>query len=200
MTQWVEDVEGGRRRGPIGIALAWTEVLIRPRRFFADGVAPGDQGPGLTFVVVVVLFAQAPRFALGVDPFPVLGGQTVLSGVFWLVAVAVLVAPVVLHVVAALQTVILAAAVDDRAGVSETVQVLAYASAPCVVVGVPVGPLQVAAAVWAIGLYVLGLAVVHEISGIRAAGLGFSPAVLAYGLGFRTLAPARELLLNLPVG
>ena len=55
MTQWVEDVEGGRQRGLRGLAKAWIEVLVRPRRFFAEGIAPGDQGPGLTFAIAIVL-------------------------------------------------------------------------------------------------------------------------------------------------
>lgn len=200
MTQWVEDVAGGRERGLVGLGKSWLEVLVRPRRFFAAGVAPGDQGPGLTFAIAVVLVAQGTRFGLGTDPYPVVGGQPVLSGAFWLFAVAVLVAPVVLHAVAALQTVLLALGTDERAGVSETVQVLAYASAPCALAGVPLPPLQVAAGVWAGALYVLGLSVVHDLPPARAILLGALPAVVGYGYGFRTLSAARELLGALGLG
>lgn len=194
MTQWVADVEGGRQRGLRGIAKAWLEVLARPRRFFAAGIAPGDQGPGLTFAIAIVLVAQGTRFALGTDPYPVLGGQPILSGVFWLAAVSVLVAPVVLHVIGALQTVVLAAGTDDRGGVSETVQILAYASAPCVFSGIPVQSLQVAVGLWAGALYCLGIAVVHDIRPVRAILLGVVPAVVAYGYAFRTIIPAQTLL------
>lgn len=200
VTQWVEEVEGGRRRGPDGLALAWVEVLLRPRRFFAEGVAPGDQGPGLTFAVAVVLLAQGTRFALGVDSYPVLGERPLASGVFWLLAGAVLVAPLALHVVAAAQTVLLAAATDERAGVSETVQVLGYAAAPCALAGVPVAPLQVAAGAYAVALYVLGLGVVHGLSTPRAVVLGIAPAVLAYGYGFRTVGALAELATALGLG
>jgi hypothetical protein len=200
VTQWVEDVAGGRQRGLRGIAMTWVEVLVRPRRFFAEGVAPGDQGPGLTFAIAVVLVAQGLRFGLGVDTYPVVAGQPLLSGAFWLAAAAVLVAPVVLHAIAALQTVLLAAGTTERGGVSETVQILAYASAPCVLSGVPFPPLQVAVAAWAIGLYVLGLAVVHDLSPARAAILGALPAVLAYGYAFRAVRPAEQVLTTaLPV-
>lgn len=193
MTQWVEDVAGGRQRGLVGLGKSWLEVLVRPQRFFAAGVAPGDQGPGLTFAIAVVLVAQGTRFGLGTDPYPVIGGQPLLSGAFWLFAVAVLVAPVVLHAVAALQTVLLSLGTEERGGVSETVQVLAYASAPCAFAGLPLAPLQVAVGVWAGVLYVLGLVVVHDLSPARAILLGVVPAVVAYGYGFRTLSAAREL-------
>ncbi|WP_248517602.1 YIP1 family protein [Salinarchaeum laminariae] len=196
MTQWVEDVEGGRQRGLRGLALAWVEIIVRPRTFFEEGVAPGDQGPGLTFAIAVVLLSQATRFAVGTDGYTVLGGQPLLSGAFWLAAVAVLVAPVALHVTAALQTLLLAAGTDERGGVSETVQVLAYASAPCVAVGVPIPPMQVAVAAWACGLYVLGLSTVHELHPARAAVLGAVPAVVAYGYGFRAVGALRALLVG----
>ncbi|AGN01455.1 hypothetical protein L593_07550 [Salinarchaeum sp. Harcht-Bsk1] len=193
MTQWVEDVEGGRQRGLRGLAKAWVEVLVRPRRFFAEGIAPGDQGPGLTFAIAVVLVAQGTRFAFGTDPYPVVDGRPILSGAFWLVAVAVLIAPVVLHVVGALQTVILAAGAEDRGGVSETVQILAYASAPCVLAGVPFPPLQVVVGLWAGALYFVGLAAVHDFAPSRALLLGAIPAVVAYGYAFRTIAAAETL-------
>lgn len=194
MTQWVEDVAGGRQRGLRGIAMTWVEVLVRPRRFFAEGVAPGDQGPGLTFAIAVVLVAQGLRFGLGVDSFPVVAGQPILSGAFWLAAAAVLVAPVALHAIAALQTILLAAGTDERGGVSETVQVLAYACAPCVLSGVPIPPLQVAVTAWAIGLYLVGLAIVHDLSPARTVAIGALPGVLAYGYAFRTVGPAEQLL------
>ena len=188
MTQWVTP-SGGRRRGPLGIAIAWVAVLTRPREFFERSIAAGDQGPGLTFLVAVVLVAQGTRFALGVDTYPVVAERPLASALFWLLVVAVLVAPLALHVVAALQTVLLAigTAGEDRGGVSETVQVLAYAAAPCVLAGVPVPALQLAVGSLAAGLYVYGIAVVHDCSVPRALVLGVVPAVAAYGYGFQTI-------------
>lgn len=194
VTQWVDAVRGGRRRGPVGIAQSWVGVLVRPRRFFREGVAPGDQGPGLTFLVAVVLVQQGARFALGLDPYPVLGGRPIASGALWLFAIAVLVAPVFLHLDAALQTALLAIGADERGGVSETVQVAAYAAAPMVLAGVPHPVVQAAAAAYAVGLYCLGLSVVHGVSVPRAAALGTVPAVLAYVYAFRTASAFGELL------
>ena len=61
VTQWVENSEGGRRRGPRGLGRAWLEVQVRPRRFFGSGVAPGDQAPALSFAVAVTLAAVGGR-------------------------------------------------------------------------------------------------------------------------------------------
>jgi hypothetical protein len=145
MTQWVERPEGGRDRGPVAVARAWLEVLVRPRRFFRTGVAPGDQAPGLVFAAVVVLAEEGVRFALVPGAFPVFAGQPLASAVLALAVAAVLVTPAVLHLTAALVTVELAVLTrlagfaPDRGGVGETVQVLAYAAAPCALAGVPGG-------------------------------------------------------------
>ena len=66
VTQWVERPGGGRRRGPRGLGRAWLEVQLRPRRFFANGIAPGDQAAALTFAVAVAVAAVGGR--LLVDP------------------------------------------------------------------------------------------------------------------------------------
>lgn len=192
MTQWT-DGDRGRQRGLVGLAAAWIGVLTSPRAFFEDGVAPGDQGPGLTFLVAVVVFAQGTRFALGTDAYPVVDGRPVASGLFWLLVVAVLLAPLALHLVAAVQTVLLAVGTTERGGVSETVQVLAYASAPCVLTGVPVPAVQLALGALAAGLYLYGLAVVHGLSLWRAGALGLLPAIAAYGYGFRTLTALSDV-------
>lgn len=198
MTQWTEG-ERGRRRGPVGVLAAWIGVLTSPRAFFERDVAPGDQGPGLTFVVAVAVVAQGTRFAVGADAYPVVGGRPVASGVFWLLVGAVLVAPLALHVVAAGQTLLLAVGTTERGGVSETVQVLAYAAAPCALAGVPVPEIQLASGVLATALYVYGVAIVHELSVPRAAVLGLLPAVAAYGYGFRTLEGLVPVLEGVPV-
>ncbi len=184
MTQWIENPDGGRDRGPAGIARAWLEVLIRPQRFFRVGVAPGDQAPGLTFLLTVVFVAETSRYVLVADAYPSLSVSPVLEAVFWLSVVVLLVAPLGLHLVSALQTLFLVVAVEQRAGISETVQVIAYASAPCVVAGIPVAPLQAVAACYGGVLLVIGLRIVHDTSLARAAIAGFVPAVLVFGYGF----------------
>lgn len=194
MTQWVENPTGGRDRGPIALARAWLEALVRPRRFFESGVAPGDQAPGLAFVVTVVLIEEATRFALVSGSYPVFDGRPVASAVLVLVVAAGLIAPLTLHLAAALQTVALIALVNDRAGVSETVQVIAYATAPCVLAGIPIPALRVACAVYGTALLVVGTAVVHDTSLGRAALSAALPITLVFGYAFRGVAAVETLL------
>ncbi|AZH26345.1 YIP1 family protein [Haloplanus aerogenes] len=181
MTTWVENPRGGRDRGPRGIARAWIEVLIRPRRFFENGVAPGDQAPGLVFAVVMAV-SYALLLAL-FDPlrFPASGP---LRAAVVVLLVALLVAPAVLHLLAALQTLCLMAAVRDRAGVSETVQVIAYAAAPCPLAAVPNAGLRVSCCLYAFALLVVGLSTVHETTTGRAALAAALPAAILFGVGF----------------
>ncbi|WP_435068334.1 YIP1 family protein [Haloplanus sp. C73] len=181
MTTWVEDPRGGRERGPRGIARAWVEVLGRPKRFFENGVAPGDQAPGLVFAVVMAV-AYALLLAL-LDPagFPASGP---LRAAVIVLLVALLVAPALLHLLAALQTLCLLAVVRDRAGVSETVQVLAYAAAPGPLAAVPIPEVRVVACLYGTALLLVGIATVHRTTGARAAIAGALPAALLFGYGF----------------
>lgn len=189
MTQWTTP-SGGRQRGLRGLLGAWVGIMTRPRQFFQRSVSPGDQGPALGFVVSVTTIAAAQVVAF--DPIELPGGDVATGWMALLMValLAMLVAPTAVHLVAAVQTVILAVAVPDRAGVSETVQVLAYASAPCVIAGVPVPEVRVIATAYATVLFVLGLATVHDVSVPRAAILGAVPASLAFGLGFRGFTAA----------
>lgn len=189
MTQWVSDPRGGRERGPRAVARAWVEVLLRPRRFFRAGVAPGDQAPGLVFAICVVAAASALRLALAGEtivgsPYPTLGGQRLFSIVLVFSVIVVLVAPLALHLVAALQTLLLLPFAPDRAGVSETVQVISYACAPCVFVGVPISPIQAFAAFYGGVLLAIGISEIHSVSLLRAAGLCALPAAAVFGIGF----------------
>jgi hypothetical protein len=200
VTQWVESPRGGRDRGPVALGRAWLEVLVRPRRFFRVGVAPGDQAPGLVFGAAVVLVAEATRFALVEGAAPVFRGRPVASAVLALALAVVLVAPAALHLTAAVVTVELATLTrlvgfaPDRGGVSETVQVLAYAAAPCALAGAPIPGLRVACAAYGTVLLVVGFAVVHRLSVPRAALAAVVPAALVFGYGFRGFAAASALL------
>ncbi|MCU4740365.1 YIP1 family protein [Halobacteria archaeon AArc-m2/3/4] len=193
MTTWIENPEGGRDRGPRALARAWFEVLVRPRRFFRVGVSPGDQAPGLTFLVVVVCCAETTRYVLVPDAYPALPVSPTLAAAFWLSLVVLLVAPLALHFTAALQTLLLVPTVRDRAGISQTVQVLAYSTAPCVFAGVPVPELRVLCAGYGALLLILGLRIVHETSWIRAMLAGGLPAALVFGYGFRGFAALGDL-------
>ena len=199
MTTWIETPEGGRSRGAAGLARAWVEVLVRPRRFFRNGVAPGDQAPGLAFAVAIALayvvgiLAVDPTRILGPDRSPVLGGSPTLTVVLVLLATGVALAPAGLHLLAALQTVLLMVTVNDRAGVSETVQVLAYAAAPCALAWVPVAGVAMVCALYSTVLLVVGLSVVHQTSPVRATAAAAIPAALAFWVGFGGLSSLRAV-------
>jgi len=198
VTTWIETPEGGRERGPRGLARAWAEILLRPRRFFAHGVAPGDQAPGLVFAVAVATVYVATRFAFVPSARPTFFASELASVAIGLLVAALIVAPVALHLVAALEVVILIAVVRDRAGVSETVQVIAYATAPMALAGVGVHPTlsgvpllaeavagwRLLLAVWGVGLLLFGMAAVHETSLARAAVAIAVPAVVIFGYLF----------------
>lgn len=184
MTTWVENPRGGRDRGPRALLRAWAEVLVRPGRFFRTGVAPGDQAPGLVFGVVVSLCFVAGQFATAPESIPSFGGGGGLTVALSLLVVGLFVAPAVLHLTAALQTVGLLLVVPDRAGVSETVQVLAYATAPCALAGLPNPELRLLCGAYGTVLLVLGTSVVHRTDPVRAALASLLPAALVFGYGF----------------
>ena len=192
MTTWVEDPEGGRARGPVGLARAWVEVLLRPRRFFRNGVAPADQAPGLVFGVLVALVAAATRLRVGDLPTlpPFVPEAGVLRVALVLLAVGLFLAPATFHLAAAVETLALALLAPNRGGVSETVQVVAYATAPCLLAGVPWTPLRVACCLYGAGLLVVGTAVCHDTSLPRAAAAAALPATLVFGYGFGGFAAA----------
>jgi hypothetical protein len=169
-------------------------VLVRPRAFFGANVVPGDQAPGLAFAVVVALAYASVRFAVSPARIPRVTGDVAVSAVVALLAVALLVAPAALHLTAALQTVLLIAAVPDRGGISETVQTIAYATAPCALASLPWIGVRVAAPIYGTVLLVVGLSEVHDTSLPRAAAVGGLPALLVFGYGYGGVAAAASLL------
>lgn len=184
MTQWVENPELGRERGPVALARAWVEVLIQPATFFREKIAPGDQAPGLTFAATVVFSAEAVRLATTPDAYPVVADQPAASAILWLLAIMVLVTPAGIHLTAALQTVVLMLGTTDRAGVSETVQVICYALAPLAFLGLPILWVKAGVVLWAGGLFVYGIATVHGIRPEKALFLAGAPALVLVGYGF----------------
>ena len=200
MTTWVGEPGGGRARGPRGLARAWVEVLVRPGRFFRHGVAAGDQAPGLSFAMAVVAVEEATRLALVPGAVPTLAGGRLASALLVVGLATVFVAPLGLHLVAAVQTLLLRPLVSERSGVGETVQVLAYAAAPCALAGVPSPALRLACAAYGTWLLVVGLAVVHGTTRWRAAAAAAVPAALVFGYGFRGLGALLELLAAAGVG
>ncbi|MFB6096242.1 MAG: YIP1 family protein [Haloferacaceae archaeon] len=194
MTTWIEEPHGGRDRGPRALVRAWVEVLVRPRRFFRNGVAPGDQAPGLTFAVAVALAVLLERLALDPGSLPRLGAGPVLSAVLLVLLVGLVLAPAALHLTAAVQTLVLMAVVPERGGISQTVQVVAYASAPCALAGIPVPGLRLVCAAYGAVLLAVGLAAVHDASLPRAAVAGAVPAAALFGYGFGGFAAGEAVL------
>nr|WP_136688306.1 YIP1 family protein [Halorhabdus amylolytica] len=194
MTQWVEPAGKGRARGLVGLVRAWLAVLFAPRQFFRSAVAPGDQAPGLVFLAVVVGIEEVSRYALVDGAAPVFDGRPIATVAFVLLLTVVLVAPIGLHLLAAIQTILLWPITEDRAGVSETVQVLAYATAPCVFAGVPVAGVKVACAVYGSILLTIGLSTVHDLEYHEGAIAGVIPGVLLFGVAFRGFEAAGAFL------
>jgi hypothetical protein len=180
----------------VAIVRAWVEILMHPRRFFGAGIAPGDQAPGLIFASMVVLVEEASRFLvvtlaergqLSTGPFayPAIGDFTPGIAVLVLLAVIVFVAPITVHLTAAIQTLLLVPTAPDRGGISETVQVICYAMAPCLLAGLPSPELRVLVTLWGAALYVVGTAVVHRLRLPVAAAVAAVPAAIVFGYGFR---------------
>jgi hypothetical protein len=176
------------------MARAWVEILVRPRRFFRTGIGPGDQAPALTFVMAVVAIEEGSRFLLVENAVPAVAGGERSSMAVALAVAVLIVAPASLHLISALQTVLLMLGAPDRGGVSETVQVLAYATAPCVFAGAGIPVLRAACAVYGTALYVVGLGHVHDLSMPRALALGAVPAAIVFGYGFRGFSALSALV------
>jgi len=194
VTTWTETPGGGRGRGPRALLSAWVEVLVRPRRFFRTAVAPGDQAPGLVFAMLVVLVEESTRLVLSPGSVPRLTGSPTLSALLVVLVAVLIVAPAALHIVAAIQTLGLMVLARDRAGISETVQVLAYASAPCVLAGISNPGVRVVVAAYGAYLLVVGVVEVHDVSPRRAALSSTIPAVLVFGYGFHGFSALATLL------
>lgn len=175
----------GRERGVAGLARSWVAVMSSPRTFFRETVVPGDQAPGLVFALAVVLVEETTRLVLVPGAVPTTRVGPLLSGVLTVAIAVLLVAPVALHLVAAVLTLGLVLVAPERATISETVQVVGYASAPCLLAGVPLPAVRVMAAVYGGLLLGIGVAVVHEVRPGRAAMATLIPAVLVFGYGFR---------------
>lgn len=192
MTTWVAEPEGGRARGPRALARAWVEVLVRPRRFFRNGIAPADQAPGLVFGVLVAVVVAGGRLATGAVPDlpPFVPEAGLLRAVFLLLAVGLFLAPATFHLAAALATLGLAVVAPNRGGVSETVQLVAYATAPCVFTAIPSPTLRVVCCLYGTGLLVVGTTVRHDCSAPRAVLAMALPATLVFGVGFGGFAAA----------
>ncbi|ERH03417.1 MAG: uncharacterized protein conserved in archaea [uncultured archaeon A07HR60] len=193
MTTWIEEPSGGRDRGIRGIGRAWVEVMTHPRRFFTTGIGEGDQGPGLTFAIVVASGFISGWLVTSPAVIPGIAESRLLSGVVTVLAVSFLAAPAALHLTAALTTISLIVTTTDRSGVSQTVQVVAYATAPMALAGPPIPLLRVVCAGYGIGLLMFGLRRIHRASWPRILLASAVPGLFAFGVAYRGVAAVRTL-------
>ena len=184
MTTLIDTPQGGRNRGPRALVRAWIEVLVRPRRFFERAIAPADQAPALFFVMAVTATSVGGLFLAVPGLVPTVGDSTLAGGAVVGGILVLLVTPVTLHLTAAIGTIALLVLAPDRGGVSETVQLVGYASAPLALVPIPVAlaGVSVATAAWvgiayAAALLTVGIATRHRTGPIRAV-LAAAPVVV----------------------
>jgi len=136
-------------------------------------------------VELAVELASRGVLSTGPFPYPAIGEFTPGVAVLALLGIIVFVAPITVHLTAAIQTLLLIPSAPDRGGISETVQVMCYAMAPCVVAGLPIPELRVLVTAWGAALYIVGSAAVHDLSLPKAAVVGGLPAAILFGYGFR---------------
>lgn len=184
MTTWVEDAASGRSYRPRAVVAAWAAVVTSPGAFFEERVTPGDQGPALVFAMGVTLVAATTHLALVPDARPNVGSGPLAGSVLAVALLVLLATPAALHLVAAVATLVLRALAPDRGGVSETVQVLAYATAPCALAGLPVPAVTVAVCLYGTVLLAVGFTVRHDLPVERATVAALVPATLVFGYAY----------------
>jgi hypothetical protein len=170
----------------------WLRRLLRPRRFFAAAVRANDQAPAVYHIIIVGSITAAVRLWMG--PIPAVGGSTIFGAAVWIALTGLFIAPIALHLAAALATVMLIITAPDRAGISMTVQVWAYAATPVVLIGVGRPALTVVAIAVAGYWTIVGTAVVHQISTRRALLAAAVPIGIVYGIGLGGFASGTQLL------
>ncbi len=158
--------------------------MIHPKWFFGKKIKSGKQSDGLIFALVVVMIEEGSRLIL-VD-----------SNYFFIaLGVAVLIiTPILLHIVAAIQTLLLRIWAKNRKGIGTTVQVIGYSIAPCIFAGLTIPSLRVLCATYGSILLIIGLKEVHEVSLKRAFLISVIPAIIVFGYIFRGILALNSLL------
>lgn len=177
----------------------WASALLEPWVCFREFTVERDQTRAMGFVMVVIAGWALVGVLFETISHPVIGGFPTASLIIWITFLVLVVAPAAIHLLALVATLVVMAIVRERAGVSQTVQVMAYAMAPAVLVPIPLASLQVILALYGGVLVVYGLRVVHETSFWRALLAGIVPAYLLYGLGFGTTDALQEVLRALTI-
>tara|TARA_A100001037_G_scaffold306718_1_gene354523 strand:+ start:5716 stop:6237 length:522 start_codon:yes stop_codon:yes gene_type:complete len=162
----------------------WTAVMAHPGIFFNERVESGRQSNGLIFAMGVIALEEGSRLML-IDT----------RYYFISLGIAVLIiTPILLHIVAAIQTLLLRLFVENRRGIGATVQVIGYSIAPCVFAGFTIPALRIVCAAYGSLLLVIGLREVHNISLVRAILVASVPAIIIFGYVFRGVSSMGHLL------
>tara|TARA_Y100000996_G_scaffold371739_1_gene320241 strand:+ start:506 stop:1045 length:540 start_codon:yes stop_codon:yes gene_type:complete len=165
----------------------WIAIIIHPKGFFEKKIKSGKQSDGLIFAMVVVMIEEGSRIIIH-TPWTV-------TYFFISLGVAVLiVTPILLHIVAAIQTLLLRMGAKNRKGIGATVQVIGYSIAPCIFAGFAIPSLRVLCAIYGSILLIIGLKEVHDVSLRKAFLISIIPAIIVFGLLFRGILALNSLL------
>ena len=193
-TRWIERSGENELPSPEGLARAWVGLIVRPRQFFREGIEPGRHLPALAFAMLVVAVSETLRLALVTDAHPVFEGLVLPSALLWLAVAVLVVTPVVLALVTAVQTLLLKPFVEDPGDPTETAQIVAYATAPCVLAGAPIPELTALVAIWGTILLAIGVSEIHGPWFEPALALSAIPSAIVFGFGFRGFSAVETLL------
>ena len=185
--EWIR--QEGRRFGDL-----WIVIMFFPWRGFTHRIRPRDQSLGIVFAMLMVGLWAVISLLMGTFSHPVIGGISWLSALIWMSLLVIVVVPVAIHLLAAVATVILIILAPRRQGVSETVQVIAFATAPVPFLGIDLIGVQAVAALYGVGLMWYGMRVVHRMSLERALLVVALPAYILFAMGFDANVAIVELL------
>lgn len=190
----IADLRTWLTRSFLPLGLIWLDVTFRPWVGFTRHVQPRDQSRGVIFAIAVVAAWVALSAAYGTFDYHVIGDLRLLSLVLWITLLLAVVTPVAIHLLGAVVTLMLVFLAPHRRGVSETVQVIAFAMAPIVFVAVPNTTVQAVSGLYASVVLIVGLTVVHRLPFERGVVIGALPAYVLFLYGFGAESAIVELL------
>ena len=162
----------------------WLKVMTKPHLFFGEMMEESGQGEGLIFVMVLVAIEEGSRLAwIGLEYSIIILGVTVFIAT-----------PILLHIVAAIQTVLLRFVKKDRNEMSLTVKVICYSISPCVFMGLTVPFLRIICAVYGWLILVIGIKEAHGVSMRNALLVTAVPSIIIFGYMFRGLLSIEALI------
>lgn len=157
---------------PAELADKWYEVVVRPRPFFRR-VNDEERGQraALTFFAAALLLGRIRAVAASGDPLRAAA----------IAALLLLLSPVVLHVVTALQYLAVWLVTESDEGVDRTLRAVAYGSAPGVLAA---APYLGAVSFVGVGLVAVGVAEGHGLSVSRGLAASAVPSLVLFGVVF----------------